>query len=160
MLTGLDAEMAGMSTELTTTTEVRDNPIRSRSATERHRDMSAEERASRESYLTKFDVGNKGMVDDLEKTMMRYDVSGSGNFSAAEVKAIVRDLETARAETKSARKITGTLLALLFVFSGVMLAVVMAGVEASKETHTRDKKLVTTKGETVQVAARAAVPPP
>ena len=133
--------------------EVTPNPVMALagqpdSTVERHGALSPAERARCESYACKFDVEGKGCVDELERMMMkcarsrppatcltlirrrhRYDSTGSGTFSTAEVKAIVHDLETAKTQTKQLRKLTGGLVGLLFAFSGIMLAAVMAGVE-------------------------------
>ena len=62
--------------------------------------MSADERKKRPSYSRKFDVEGDGL-DETEKAMMKYDVDGTGTFTASEVKNIVHDLAASRKQVRS-----------------------------------------------------------
>lgn len=115
-----------------------------------HRTMSAAERATRPSYVTKFDVEHTGSLDALEKTMMKYDTEGTGSFTMSEVKAIVRDLEAAKSDARRTRKLSFGLLAIVFAAIVVIFALVMAGNEASKESHVKGNQLVGNDGGNIQ----------
>ena len=40
-------------------------------------------------------MNHDGSLDSIERTIMKYDVNADGNFSIAEVKAIIQDLKSA-----------------------------------------------------------------
>ena len=51
------------------------------------------ELAKHVQYEMVFDVGADGELSPLERTLMKYDADKSGQFSVAEVKAVVDDLQ-------------------------------------------------------------------
>lgn len=80
-------------------------------------------------------AGEDGVLDPLEAMMLKYDRDRSGNFSCAEVKAIVNDLKSQQERAQYLKKIILGGFAVFIVFCGVMIALVMAANEASKESH-------------------------
>jgi hypothetical protein len=58
----------------------------------------------------------------------------------------------AEKQTKDLRKVLAGVLVAFILFTGVVLAVVVAGNEASKETHADGPVLVSLQGEPIQVA--------
>jgi low affinity Fe/Cu permease len=58
----------------------------------------------------------------------------------------------AQKQTKDLRKVLAGVLVAFILFTGVILAVVVAGNEASKETHADGPVLVSLQGEPIQVA--------
>ena len=67
------------------------------------------------------------MLGPIEQCMKKYDTDGSGSFSAAEVKAIINDLEESKETARNLTKLLA-LFALGFIgLCGVMLGVVVAG---------------------------------
>ena len=69
----------------------------------------------------------------------KYDLDGSGSFSIEEVKAIVRDIISARSMSKQLKKIVFAMLALIVLLIGCLVAASITGAiiggEKIKETH-------------------------
>jgi hypothetical protein len=102
--------------------------------------------------LEKDFAGADGHLDDIEKLMLKYDEDRSGQFSVAEVKSIVRDLEEQKKTSKHlGRALIGTVFVSLLVL-GSMFALMILSIESTKENRTKGNKLVTNSGEPVQVA--------
>lgn len=66
------------------------------------------------------DRGNKGYLDDLEKTIRAYDANGDGNYDVEEVFQIVKDLEEQRRKRFCLKK---TLLGFIVVSAVLLCAV-------------------------------------
>ena len=74
-----------------------------------------------------YDTDGDGVLGPIEQCMKKYDTDGSGSFSAAEVKAIINDLEESKETARNLTKLLA-LFALGFIgLCGVMLGVVVAG---------------------------------
>lgn len=105
-------------------------------------------------YEMVFDVGADGVLSPLERTLMKYDTDKSGQFSVAEVKAVVDDLQKEQKQTKGLKKVIALLVIGLVVAACALLAIVASANELSKENHTDQKTaaLLTKGGDIVHTA--------
>jgi len=96
--------------------------------------------------------GEDGVIDATERVMMKYDVDVNGSFSIPEVKAIIVDLEHQKQKSKNlARALVGVVAVFVF-FCGVLLCLVFAANEASKESHVEGGAMTTLDGHAVITA--------
>lgn len=118
--------------------------------------QKAEVKRKTKEELIAIYAGADGVLDEQEAVMMKYDVDGDGQFSIAEVKAIINDLDNLHRHARGLRKviIVGTLI---FVLVMIVQGVMMYGVnEASKESHVGKSHAMTdTSGVLVQTAPTA-----
>ena len=85
------------------------------------RDVYHETRNKRLSVASAaVDRGDKGYLDDLEKTIRTYDKNGDGNYDVEEVFEIVKDLEDQRHKRYCLKK---TLMAFVAVALVLLLCV-------------------------------------
>jgi hypothetical protein len=83
-----------------------------------------------------YDADGSGDLSPLEQTIKKYDTDKNGTFSIAEVKAIVQDMETAKKSAKNMGRLAGAILIVSLCLMGVLLGLMFAANEASKESHT------------------------
>ena len=81
-------------------------------------------------------------MGELEKMMMKYDADGTGTFSVAEVKAIVKDLEVSKKQANAFAKLSAGLTLSFLVLAAAMLVMGLMANEVSKENHTAGDTLV------------------
>lgn len=79
-------------------------------------------------------------------TWLSFDISDS-----EEVRRIVEDLDAQKKESGMLKKAVGVVIFMFVVLCGVMLAVVLAGNEMSKESKVKGGAMVTTTGEPVKI---------
>lgn len=96
--------------------------------------------------------GEDGVLDAVEEVMMKYDKDKNGNFSMAEVKAIVQDLEQKKSHVKNLQKLVIAVVLTAIVACSVLFGLMFASNEAAKENHTTEGVMKGLDGETVQVA--------
>jgi hypothetical protein len=85
-----------------------------------------------------FDLDHDGILDEAELAMMRYDVDGDGNLTAAEVHAIIADLLREEKSISNMRKVIIGLTCFVFILALSNLGTSIASALLVKET-TADK---------------------
>mmetsp|Transcript_10872 Transcript_10872/g.12806 ORF Transcript_10872/g.12806 Transcript_10872/m.12806 type:complete len:342 (+) Transcript_10872:96-1121(+) len=104
---------------------------------------------SEREKLALYDVNGDGILGPLEQVMMKYDVSAPfGNFSIAEVKAIVNDLDAKEKANRSLKKMLAALSMLLLLILGVNMALTFVVVDLSKETESSGDGVQHVRGKT------------
>lgn len=96
--------------------------------------------------------GADGIIDDTERAMMKYDVDGNGNFTISEVKAIISDLAYQKQKSKNLLRALVGVVAMFVFFSGILLCLVFAANEASKESHINGGAMTSLDGNVVITA--------
>ncbi|CAE8586818.1 unnamed protein product [Polarella glacialis] len=90
-------------------------------------DAAAEEMENKQPHLTKgmsqeelhsIYAGADGVMDEIEKIMMKYDADQSGCFSVAEVKAIIQDLENHRKQARHLLRALGLTIVIALIVLG------------------------------------------
>ena len=103
-----------------------------------------------------YDVDGDGELDALEIIMKRYDTNGDGVFDLHEVREIVRDAVHHEAHHKHYKRVALAMLIGALCVCGVMLGLMMAANEASKESHVVGGVNVGLDGKVVQSKSLAS----
>ena len=94
----------------------------------------------------------QGNLDALDKLLMKYDVDCSGDFTITEVKAIVRDLDNQKQMNKQLMKIIIGGGMVFVAMCGLLVALMLAANEVSKESHVTGTVMTSTDGAAVETA--------
>jgi hypothetical protein len=100
-----------------------------------------------------YDADGDGQLSALEEICQKYDTNGDGSFSIVEVKAIVEDMQTAKTRAKNMGRLAAAIALISIVLCGVLLGLMFAANEASKESHVNGAVQKDLSGNTVQVAS-------
>jgi hypothetical protein len=100
-----------------------------------------------------YDADGDGALSPLEKLSQKYDKNGDGKFTLVEVQAIIRDMTEAKKEAKNASRLAAIVTFVALLACGVLLGLVLAANEASKESHVSGSVQVDLSGNPLQVAS-------
>jgi len=95
--------------------------------------------------------------DKVSQHIKKYDTNGDGNFSVAEVKIIIEEMERDENQVKSLKKVVAGVVFLCIIFIGVLLGIILGANEMSKETHAKGGVMEDLDGNAIKVATVASV---
>jgi hypothetical protein len=103
-----------------------------------------------------YDMDGDGQLNEIEKICQKYDTNGDGEFSIREVRAIVEDVQEAKKQASQLQKIASGLFVVMIIVCGLLLGLMFAANEASKESHVEGSAMIDLNGNPTKTAGLKA----
>lgn len=95
--------------------------------------------------------------DKISQHIKKYDTNGDGNFSVAEVRIIIEEMERDENQVKSLKKVVAGVVFLSIIFMGILMGIILGANEMSKETHAKGGVMEDLDGNAIKVATVSSV---